>query len=225
MTPLDLLTVWLERQADPQAVAWLAERRAAVRAEPDARTLTIALGLVPRKIGKAALDLTAEDVSAADRARRGWRPQGLTADQTARIMLLLEAGGADDFPALIKRVLTTSDLAEQIAVYRGLPLYPGQAALAPVAAEGVRSAVRAVFEAVAHGNPFPAEQFTEAAWNQMVLKALFVESTLAPIIGLDDRWNPELARMLRDYAAERTAAGRPVSPELWRGVAQSDGIA
>ena len=50
----------------------------------------------------------------------------------------------------------------------------------------------------------------------MVLKALFVGSRLAPIQGLDERANPELARILREYAHERWAAGRPVTPELWR---------
>ena len=73
-----------------------------------------------------------------------------------------------------------------------------------------------VFEAVAHANPYPAEQFSETQWNQMVLKALFVGSTLAPIQGLDERRNADLAGMLIDYAHERWAAGRPVSPELWR---------
>jgi hypothetical protein len=76
--------------------------------------------------------------------------------------------------------------------------------------------MRAVFEAVAHRNPFPKEQFAENRWNHMVLKALFVGSTLHPIQGLDERANPPLARMLSDYAHERWAAGRPVSPELWR---------
>ena len=52
----------------------------------------------------------------------------------------------------------------------------------------------------------------------MVLKALFVDSALAPITGLDERANPELARILIDYARERWAAGRPVTPELWRPV-------
>jgi hypothetical protein len=76
--------------------------------------------------------------------------------------------------------------------------------------------MRAVFEAVAHRNPYPREQFSENRWNHMVLKALFVGSTLAPIQGLDQRANPALMRMLCDYAHERWAAGRPVSPELWR---------
>jgi hypothetical protein len=50
----------------------------------------------------------------------------------------------------------------------------------------------------------------------MVLKALFVGTTLDPIVGLDERANPALARMLCDLAHERWAAHRPVSPELWR---------
>ena len=76
--------------------------------------------------------------------------------------------------------------------------------------------VRGLFEAVAHRNPFPRERFDQNRWNQMVLKALFVDSTLHPMQGLDDRANPELAHILCDYAHERWAAGRAVSPELWR---------
>ena len=80
------------------------------------------------------------------------------------------------------------------------------------AAEGTRTNMRAVFEAVAHRSPYPNEQFAENRWNHMVLKALFVGSALHPIQGLDARANPSLARMLCDYAHERWAAGRPVSP-------------
>jgi hypothetical protein len=109
----------------------------------------------------------------------------------------------------------TADLAESIAYLRGLLLFPGGPALLPVAAEGVRSAVKPIFEAVAHRNPYPAEHFDERAWNQMVLKALFIGSTLLPIRGLRERANPELAQVLVDYAHERWAAERPVSPELW----------
>lgn len=218
MAPLDLLKTWLERQADPQGLAWLAEQSEGLRTAPSSRALAIAYGLAPRKIGKAPLALTAEDLAAAEAARPGWRPAGLSLDQAARIVLLLEAAAAGDFPDRLKALLSTADLNEQIAAYRGLPLYPQAEALTPIATEGLRSAVRVVFEGVAHHNPFPAEQFSEAAWNQMVLKALFVEARLHPIAGLDARWNAALARMLSDYARERAAAGRPISPELWRGV-------
>ena len=73
-----------------------------------------------------------------------------------------------------------------------------------------------VFEAVAHRNPYPREMFDQASWNQMVVKAVFIGSTLKLIQGLDERLNEELAQMLVDYAHERWAAGRPVTPELWR---------
>ncbi|MHC4925650.1 MAG: EboA domain-containing protein, partial [Planctomycetota bacterium] len=63
-------------------------------------------------------------------------------------------------------------------------------------------------------NPVPSEVLDEAAWNQMVLKALFVEVPLAPITGLDERYNDDLAQMLTDFAAERSAAGRPVPGDL-----------
>jgi hypothetical protein len=36
------------------------------------------------------------------------------------------------------------------------------------------------------------------------------------IVGLQDRVNPELLRMARDYADERRAAGRPVPADVGR---------
>jgi hypothetical protein len=76
--------------------------------------------------------------------------------------------------------------------------------------------MRPIFEAVAHRNPYPVEEFDENSWNQLVLKAVFVESKLDRIQGLDARANPRLMRMLCNFAHERWAAGRSVSPELWR---------
>jgi hypothetical protein len=50
----------------------------------------------------------------------------------------------------------------------------------------------------------------------MVLKALFVDTRLAPIQGLDERANEELARIMTDFAHERWAAGRTAPFEIWR---------
>ncbi|MGI9493200.1 MAG: EboA domain-containing protein, partial [Geminicoccaceae bacterium] len=95
-------------------------------------------------------------------------------------------------------------------------LYPNPELLAHQAGEAARTNMRSVFEALAHKNPYPFEQFDENRWNHMVLKALFIGSKLHPIQGLGQRANPKLARILRDYAHERWAAGRDVTPELWR---------
>ena len=131
-------------------------------------------------------------------------------------MLLAASADADVFVRRLDQLCATADVDELVAFYRGLPLYPDPPRLRLRAAEGLRTNMPVVFEAVAHRNPYPAEQLSEEAWNQMVLKALFVGSTLDPIVGLDARANARLARMLGDYAHERWAAGRPVSPELWR---------
>lgn len=216
-TPHELLQRWLERQLPESGSAWLREQLARLTGEGADRDLYVALGLVPRKLGKADLDLSQADLEAAQQARPGWDPRGWSVDQAARILILLHAGGTGEmFARRFIQLCRTADVAEAIAFYRGLPLYPDPQLLEAQAAEGTRTNMRAVFEAVAHRSPYPKEQFAENRWNHMVLKALFVGSTLHPIQGLDERANPTLARMLCDYAHERWAAGRPVSPELWR---------
>ncbi len=215
-TPADLLTEWLRRQLPAAAADWLDQELAKLGAAAD-RDLYVALGLVPRKLGRQDLELTGTGLEHAQAARAGWDPRGWSLDQAARILILLKAGGSGErFAERFVQLCRTADVAEAIAFYRGLPLYPEPARLEAQAAEGTRSNMRSVFEAVAHRNPYPREQFSENRWNHMVLKTLFVGSTLAPIQGLDQRANPALMRMLCDYAHERWAAGRPVSPELWR---------
>ena len=76
--------------------------------------------------------------------------------------------------------------------------------------EACRSNVRDVFLAIACDNDYPARYFPDAAFNQMVMKALFSNVELACVRNLASRLNPELRRMALDYAAERRAAGRTV---------------
>ena len=216
MTPVELLRDWLSARLPATAQAWLANGIERCRAGGD-RDLYLLMSSVPRHVGKEALGLDDAGLAAAAASRAGWDPRDWTLDQAARVYLLC-ASSADgaQCSARLDRLCTAADVGELVAYYRGLPLYPDPPRYALRAAEGVRSNMRVVFEAVAHRNPYPSEQFTEAAWNQLVLKALFVGSPLAPIVGLDRRRNATLARMLCDYAHERWAASRTVSPELWR---------
>jgi hypothetical protein len=213
-----LLKSWLATRLDAAQLSWLSDQIARIETGHGGAALAVAVGLAPRKLGKADLAPTTAEMDQGRRLRPDLDPSGWSIDQTARILLLLASFDGDEsaFASRFDDLMTRGEVGEHIALYRGLPLYPAPALLVARAGEGVRSAVQPVFEAVAHANPYPREQFGETQWNHMVLKALFIGSRLAPIQGLDARRNPDLAAMLIDYAHERWAAGRTVSPELWR---------
>jgi hypothetical protein len=211
-----LLDHWLAQSLPADRHGWFRDQIAAIAAG-DRRSLLTAVGLAPRRLGKA--DLTPGPGARRDAGaqRAGFDPSGLSVDQTARMAFVLASYRTDDtFAATLDDLCSTADVQELVAYYRGLAVFPAGPLLRARAGEGIRSAMRPVFEAVAHRNPYPRTYFDEAAWNQMVLKALFIGSTLAPIQGLDERANPDLAATLVDYAHERWAAGRTISPELWR---------
>lgn len=215
--PKDLLILWLRRQLAGPGRQWLDEQLDKLGPGSPDRDLYVAIGMAPRKLGKDDLALVGLDLEQADAARPGWDPRGLSVDEAARILFLLHAGGdGERFAERFRQLCRTADVGELVAFYRGLPLYPAPELLEVQAGEAARTNMKGVFEALAHRNPYASEQFGENRWNHLVLKALFVDSKLHPIEGLDRRANPGLARMLRDYAHERWAAGRPVSPELWR---------
>ncbi|MDQ3332057.1 MAG: EboA domain-containing protein, partial [Planctomycetota bacterium] len=139
-------------------------------------------------------------------------------DQAARSLLVLSFPAQDctKYLETLDRLFTAGEVSELVALYQALPLFPHQEAHILRSVEGLRTNIKPVFTAIAHRNPYPAEQFDEVQWNQMILKCLFIGVPLAPVVGLDERINPQLMRMLCDYAHERWAAGRTVSPELWR---------
>jgi hypothetical protein len=217
-TPQELLSSWVVARSSAAAADWFLGQIERLKSSPTEKDIYLALGYATRKLGKSDLELKAEERAAAAAARPLWDPSDWSVDQAARIVFVLAGQTRDNkaFKTRLETLFNTADVWELIAFYRGLPLCPNATEHVARAREGTRSAMQPIFEAVAHRNPFPMEQFDENAWNHMVLKALFIGSKLAPILGLDERANPRLMRMLCDYAHERWAAQRPVSPELWR---------
>lgn len=215
-----ILSKWLESRIDEDAFQWVRSTSEKLKTNAEDWELFTAFSSVPRHTGKDIVKLTEEELERAAKVRENWKPDNWTADQVARTYLLLSFAerGEDEFLDKIEKIFITSDLGESIALYQGLPLYPHPEKFRDRAAEGIRSNITTVFNAVALNNPYPAEYLDEGAWNQIVLKALFVESPLYQIIGVDNRANETLAKMLVEYAYERWSAGRSVSPELWRPV-------
>jgi hypothetical protein len=216
-----LLRRWIAQVASPEAVAWLDAAIARQQTGVDERALGIALGLAGRKLGRADLQLAPEELAAAQRMRPGWQPQLWTADEAARAALLMATHHGDDaaFAARVDRLCATAEIAEHIAYLKAFAIFPAGAALQGRAREGVRSSIAAVFQAIACHNPYPRDHFDEAAWNQMVVKCVFVGAPIETVVGLVERRNGELIQMLRDFVAERHAAGRPLPEAVHRFIA------
>src|SRR5262245_38686228 len=163
--------------------------------------------------------------AAARGALEGLEIERWTLLETLRVALILARGdlARPGAAAAIESAFQYADEGELCALYRSLALWPEPKRFALRAGEGCRSNMRSVFEAVACDTPFPARWFDELAFNQCVVKAIFIGAPLWRVWGLDSRLNAELARMALDLADERRSAGRPVQPELWLALGKHGG--
>jgi hypothetical protein len=209
---------WLSHRLSAEAGDWLMQQVTAVANDGSDRAFYTAFSLIPKKLGKADLYLATAELRSAEAICHGWQPEYWRIDQAARALLLLSLPQANETQVKqrIEQLYTTAELEELIAILQTLPLMPNPDRYRYWADEGVRSHITGVFEAIALRNPYPAKYFETAAWNQLILKTIFIESPLYPIISLRHRRNQPLARMLRDYIHERWAAKRRVTPELWQ---------
>jgi hypothetical protein len=209
----------LTRHLDENAVQWLGENLKQIpTGSLSERLLMARFSSVPRSLGKADLSLTEVELHEAEALCPGWRPRHWTVDQAGRSLLVLTWANhhRESDQRLIEQLFAAADMGELIALYQLLPLLPAAERFLPQALDGFRSNMTAVFNAIALHNPYAYQYFDQSAWNQLILKTLFVGSSLHQIVGLDERTNPKLSQMLSDYAHERWAAGRDIDPELWR---------
>ena len=216
-TARSLLYSWLKLRASGDGLAWLNRQTQEITKTGNQKTLFTSYSAVPRYLGKQKLNLSVEELQAARELVTGWIPVNWTLDRLGRTLLLLSfpSEDGDRYAATLEQIIAAADVEEAIAFYQSLPLLPCPEKFQLRAAVGIRTNMTSVFNAVALNNPYPAKYLNDLAWNQMVLKALFVGSPLHPIYGLKDRNNLQLCQMLIDYACERLAANRTVSSELW----------
>ncbi|WP_299826564.1 EboA domain-containing protein [uncultured Pontibacter sp.] len=211
----------IRKTASPESIEWLTQKLTLVSSNAyQAKDLYLAFSAAPRFVGKENLQVNKQDLQQATDIRAGFNPSNWTTAQAARTILILSIPhqNPETYLATIEKLFNTADMGELVALYAALPLLPHPEQFRKRASEGVRTNMGDVYEAVALNNPYPSDYMEEDAWNQMVLKTLFVGKPIYRIYGIEKRVNPKLARMLSDYAHERWAAGRTVSPELWRSV-------
>ena len=177
-----------------------------------------------RAVGQSTLDAHGPVLHTSDGPIR---TEAWDVGAAARVVLALKvvARAADVRQSVgaIQTLYRSGDESEKVAVVRALSAFGSGDALKPIALDAGRTNSVVLFAALALNNPFPAAHYTEHEFNQLVLKAVFVEVPVQHVFGLEDRTNPSLSRMCEDYVDERTAAGRGFPPGLWLALAPHAG--
>lgn len=134
-----------------------------------------------------------------------------TLDQVVRLAMLTKLDENQ-----VDMLFETAEMQEAVALTKSLPFLANPTNFLLRATDAVRSNMGPVFDAIAFDNTYPRDYFSEAAWNQLVLKCIFNDKAIHQIMGLDERANAELAMTLSDFAHERWSAGRRVPAQVWR---------
>lgn len=207
----------LRENLSSDAWKWLENEGQSARTKSEASKFNIAFVSMPRKTGKNLITLSDEQSRELKTIRPNLTMNGWTADRLARVWLLMQLDPTDKerYTGIIENLYLSAEMGELVALYSSLPLLAYPEAWRKRCAEGIRSNIGQVLEAIICNNPYPSEYLDEAAWNQLVLKAIFTEKPVLEIVGLKERSNRNLAQSLSDYAHERWAAHRPVNPLLW----------
>jgi hypothetical protein len=207
-----LLYAIIESNSSSQVQDWLQQQKHKLEETGAIQRFNLTFTAIPRFTAKNVIEApTAELIP-------GFFIQGYTLDRLARTWWLLElpVSNKDVYVQAIEGLFSAADMNELVALYGALPLLAWPEEWRMRTAEGIRSNIGPVQEAIMLRNPYPAAQLEESAWNQLVMKAIFTDKQVHLISGLDERANLQLATVLHDYAHERWAAGRVVNPMLWR---------
>jgi len=207
----------LAENSGPEALVWLEEQSQKITHSTSRNAFFLAFSKASRHFKKETLSSELGAISLDESGMLPFSPSHWDSLQAARTFLLLQLPQEKtSWMTTVQQLFETADMHEQQAMYAALPLLPFAEDLLPRAIEGCRTNMSLVFDAIALNNPYPARFFPEANWNQLVLKAIFMQRPLYLIQDLDRRCNSVLAAMATDFAHERWAAGRAVMPEVWR---------
>lgn len=189
----------LEQRTTPEGLAWVRESVAAVQADPAAVRTRFAMA--GRKVGRGPLHEGADpdDVHA-------W-----TVDDAARTLLLVALG--DGAEAELRDLYRFGDAAERRGLLRALPYLPVGDRVHDLVDDAIRTNDTRIVAAAL--GPWATEHLDDAAYDQAVLKCVFIGVPIAPLDGLPRRATPETARMLAAFVHERVAAGRDIPAEVW----------
>ncbi len=197
-------------RASAKALAWWERIWQQLEPPLDRPRFAAAYAGAGRRLGRAPLtfsDSESERLAQAElRRATHWALDDL--GRAALILRAIECIEPAQYQELVSDLFLRGDNRERHAVLQTLCMLPDPVRYLETAVESCRTNVVTVFEAIACDNPYPAAFFPEPNFNQMVIKAIFMEVSVKRIAGINQRITGELVRMAEGYGSERRAAGR-----------------
>ena len=209
----------LKINTSQEALDWLNNRIVGLTTTASAKDLFMSYSLLAAKFNKtAALDYGNE----SDVTVSYFKSHGADLLQVARIYLLCKVleTNPEFYTKEVAKIIEVADTTELETFLRYLTILPESESFKHAAVEALRTNISIVFDAITLNNQYPAIYFNDQQWNQMYLKAAFMERDLSMIQSVDERANADLTRIISDYAHERWAASRKIDPMFWRPVSK-----
>jgi len=207
----------IKSNSDAENVSWLETKLDFITSKLSTKDLYITYSLIGTQFKKNSnlhVEIDHPDLSAYLELQKA------SIQEIARIYLLKSVleFNSDFFKDKVANIIQLADTSELESFLKFLILLPNPEDYKFVAVEALRTNIATIFDAISAHNPYPALYFNNQQWNQMFLKAAFIQSELTTFNAVDERANKELARIISDYAHERWAAGRTIDPFFWRPV-------
>jgi len=133
----------------------------------------------------------------------------------AYLLMKIQFLAQDQYCHAVNHVYQHGDNSEKIAILKSLSLLPHSSSFLSIAQDAHRSNVVTIFSALALDNPFISEYFDQSSYNNVVLKAIFLDLPILKICGIQKHRNKLLAKMIEDWMDEREAASRTIMPQVW----------
>ncbi|MFD0797108.1 EboA domain-containing protein [Maribacter chungangensis] len=209
----------LRNNADQDAMDWLNGKTATLVHSKSARALFMTYSQLASRFDKTSV--TKYNGDSSDTSFY-FKSHGADVLQLSRIYLLVKVLETDPvfYTPEVAKIIEVADTTELETFLRYLTILPESESFKHAAVEALRTNISIIFDAITLNNPYPALYFNDQQWNQMYLKAAFMERDLSMIESVDERANADLARIISDYAHERWAASRKIDPMFWRPVSK-----
>lgn len=197
-----ILNTSLRSKLSDQASGWLDTALGKISPGPSSDDTRLELYLRMSAIARRKLGVT----SLTPQSESGW-----LSDEAGRILLLMEflkCYSKEQKVELLKSIYNLIDENEKQVISKGMSLLDIEGVAADLAITIGRTNNINLFSSLALNNDYPAKYYDTRAFNQLVLKTLFMDLDLGQLRGLNKRLSPELTILCMDLVKERLAADR-----------------